>query len=68
MRYLLTALLLISFTSCDSQNEKKSSEPNVLKSYVKTPIDRAKGARNRVEDRQDETEKQMKQLKDLGDE
>ena len=49
---LLTALLLLCACQRQEQNETDAPKSNVLRDYIRTPIDKAKGVNQASKDRQ----------------
>ena len=50
---LLIAAVLVAFSACQRQNEEESSAPksNILRDYIRTPIDKAKAVDKAAQDR-----------------
>jgi hypothetical protein len=64
IRYLMLviALSLVANTACTRKDGKHKAKTNVIKDYVNTPLDKARGAKGRLEESQDRLKKQAESL------
>jgi hypothetical protein len=60
---VLSITLLLMLAACDRrEHESAPPKPNVLKEYVNTPLDKARAASERADERSRELERAAKEL------
>lgn len=61
---LLTFLLSLITAACNNNVETKPVKNNVLKEYIKTPLDKTKSMKAEVEAKQNQARDQLKNIDD----